>query len=68
MTSTAQQPLPNSNEYFGVPDAGPNLSPAADPFSHTAANGTSTDGEFQWEMIGLGLDEPLPPQDVQDEL
>lgn len=24
--------------------------------------------EFPWEMIGLGLDEPLPPQDAIDEL
>jgi hypothetical protein len=26
------------------------------------------DEEFSWEMIGLGLDEPLPQQDVIDEL
>lgn len=24
--------------------------------------------QFQWEMIGLGLDEPLPPQEAIDEL
>lgn len=26
------------------------------------------DNMFNWEMIGLGLDEPLPPQDTIDEL
>ncbi|KAH6615367.1 binuclear zinc transcription factor [Boeremia exigua] len=26
------------------------------------------DNDFQWELIGLGLEEPLPPQDVMDEL
>jgi len=34
-------------------------------------NATTTNGDdpdSQWEMIGLGLEEPLPPQDVMDEL
>ncbi len=26
------------------------------------------DNTFTWEMIGLGLEEPLPPQDTIDEL
>jgi hypothetical protein len=26
------------------------------------------DNSFTWEMIGLGLEEPLPPQDTIDEL
>jgi hypothetical protein len=26
------------------------------------------DSTFTWEMIGLGLDEPLPPQETIDEL
>lgn len=26
------------------------------------------DSNFTWEMIGLGLEEPLPPQDTIDEL
>ena len=25
-------------------------------------------GDFTWEMIGLGLEEPLPPQETIDEL
>lgn len=32
--------------------------PAVDP----------TGGHFTWEMIGLGLEEPLPPQETIDEL
>lgn len=26
------------------------------------------DNSFTWEMIGLGLEEPLPPQETIDEL
>lgn len=29
---------------------------------------TSQEEQFSWEMIGLGLEEPLPPQDAIDEL
>lgn len=29
---------------------------------------TSNEEQFSWEMIGLGLDEPLPNQDVINEL
>ncbi|KAL5393194.1 hypothetical protein DPSP01_000025 [Paraphaeosphaeria sporulosa] len=65
VASTVQQPLPNSNEFLGASDARLSISPGPDAFSN---NATSPEGEFQWEMIGLGLDEPLPPQDVQDEL
>ncbi|KAK1757602.1 transcriptional activator protein acu-15 [Echria macrotheca] len=28
----------------------------------------NVDGNFTWEMIGLGLEEPLPPQETIDEL
>lgn len=28
----------------------------------------SIDGDLSWEMIGLGLEEPLPPQETIDEL
>lgn len=31
-------------------------------------NGTGDEQEFQWEMISLGLEEPLPPEDVMEEL
>jgi len=51
--------------------------PAQAQFPHAmlGATGTGTGGmeipveeQFPWEMIGLGLDEPLPTQDVIDEL
>lgn len=32
------------------------------------ATGLGLDGDFSWEMISLGLEEPLPPKDVTDEL
>ncbi|PGH01724.1 hypothetical protein GX51_05040 [Blastomyces parvus] len=31
-------------------------------------NNITSGGDFSWEMIGLGLEEPLPAQDVIDEL
>ena len=30
--------------------------------------GLSSDENLSWEMIGLGLEEPLPPQEAIDEL
>jgi hypothetical protein len=49
--------------------------PAQAQFPHAALNATSNgdvnvpqEEQFPWEMIGLGLDEPLPPQDAIDEL
>ena len=49
--------------------------PVQAQFPHAALNATSNGGlnvpqeeQFPWEMIGLGLDEPLPPQDAIDEL
>lgn len=49
--------------------------PAQAQFPHATLNATNNSGtglpyedQFSWEMIGLGLDEPLPPQDAIDEL
>jgi hypothetical protein len=36
--------------------------------SNIALNMNGVDGNFTWEMIGLGLEEPLPTQEVIDEL
>ncbi|TLS27578.1 hypothetical protein PpBr36_05187 [Pyricularia pennisetigena] len=36
--------------------------------SRLAVNMGDNDSNFTWEMIGLGLEEPLPPQDTIDEL
>ncbi|KAH7026540.1 fungal-specific transcription factor [Microdochium trichocladiopsis] len=44
---------------------------AADDFNFAASMGMDLNGmgnNFTWEMIGLGLDEPLPPQETIDEL
>lgn len=38
-----------------------------DPYAGTSAS-MPNDESFAWEMIGLGLDEPLPSQDVIDAL
>ncbi|KAF2717588.1 hypothetical protein K431DRAFT_315679 [Polychaeton citri CBS 116435] len=34
----------------------------------SSGSGQQQDESFQWEMIGLGLDEPLPPQDIIKDL
>ncbi|ORY06487.1 fungal-specific transcription factor domain-domain-containing protein [Clohesyomyces aquaticus] len=44
------------------------ISPGPDAFQTNSSNMNSAEGEFPWEMIGLGLDEPLPPQDVINDL
>jgi hypothetical protein len=65
--------LPSMND-LGMPPAsasmgGINSDLTADSFSF-ADTAMSTDPQegFPWEMIGLGLEEPLPPQDTIDEL
>ena len=42
----------------------------ADPSMGNMMNdfGLNTSDEFSWEMIGLGLEEPLPNQDIVDEM
>lgn len=38
-------------------------------FQNDTANTTGGEPEFNsWEMISLGLEEPLPPEDVMEEL
>lgn len=42
-----------------------------DEFNFNSAvpmNMNNMNGNFTWEMIGLGLEEPLPTQDTIDEL
>ena len=36
--------------------------------SNMNMNMSNVDSQFTWEIINLGLDEPLPPQDTIDEL
>ncbi|WPG99587.1 Hypothetical protein R9X50_00240500 [Acrodontium crateriforme] len=37
-------------------------------YANAGNNGRPAEDSFPWEMIGLGLDEPLPTQDVVNEL
>jgi hypothetical protein len=68
VASTLQQGLGSNSER--APNNFPEgISPGPEAFQASAtAAGNTTDGDFPWEMIGLGLDEPLPPQDVMDDL
>lgn len=70
VASTVQQVLPGG-DYLSSAEKAPafseTISPGPDAFQG-ASNSHSAEGDFSWEMIGLGLDEPLPPQDVMDEL
>ncbi len=46
-----------------VPEAVPMSIPDFDPSMNF-----TLDSNFSWEMIGLGLEEPMPTQDAIDEL
>lgn len=37
-------------------------------FADTSMGNDASEDSFPWEMIGLGLEEPLPPQDTIDDL
>ncbi|KAF2018832.1 hypothetical protein BU24DRAFT_106022 [Aaosphaeria arxii CBS 175.79] len=71
VASTIQQGLPNVPDFLNTDNGTGNFarsgSPAPDAFGMNAPAGAA-EGDFPWEMIGLGLDEPLPPQDVMDDL
>ncbi|KAH7326673.1 fungal-specific transcription factor domain-containing protein [Stachybotrys elegans] len=77
-TAPPSIPVPNPNAAMGVgpdrewhfggdsPQAG-----AMDDFNFNANMGvpvSGVTGSITWEMIGLGLEEPLPPQETIDEL
>ncbi|KAF2637050.1 hypothetical protein P280DRAFT_472566 [Massarina eburnea CBS 473.64] len=69
VASTIQNALPNSSDFLGAADRNTiNISPGPDGGPNNGASGSAPEADFPWEMIGLGLDEPLPPQDVMDEL
>ncbi|KAF2131430.1 binuclear zinc transcription factor [Dothidotthia symphoricarpi CBS 119687] len=73
VANTIQQALPNSNDYPNGTDKAPGPFSGADTSragSFQAGDTTTNTGEqyFPWEMISLGLEEPMPPQDVMDDL
>ncbi|KAH8727511.1 fungal-specific transcription factor domain-containing protein [Phaeosphaeriaceae sp. PMI808] len=69
VANTLQQTLPNSGDYLNAQDMIlSSRTPGAEPMPNSGATVNGGDADFSWEMIGLGLEEPLPPQDVMDEL
>ncbi|KAH1490925.1 hypothetical protein KXV92_001300 [Aspergillus fumigatus] len=74
-------PASNENEMTNLPDVpllptdlNTSLSPPQPIVEHQPLSqaylpsGLHTGGNFGWDMLGLGLEEPLPTQDVIDEL
>lgn len=68
VATTLQQALPNSGDYLSAQDRIQDSRTPGEPAQNGAATSNGGDADFPWEMIGLGLEEPLPPQDVMDEL
>lgn len=58
------------NPTTGATAAAGNTGSGMDDFSfnNNISMGMNIDNSFTWEMIGLGLEEPLPPQETIDEL
>jgi len=70
--SMPQQPFeripPTSGSYsMPISDMAPEAVPMSIPDFDPSLNFT-LDSNFSWEMIGLGLEEPMPTQDAIDEL
>ncbi|GFF25390.1 uncharacterized transcriptional regulatory protein C530.05 [Aspergillus udagawae] len=74
-------PVSNENEMTSLPDVpllatdlSTSLSPPQPIVEQQALSqaylpsGLNTEGNFGWDMLSLGLEEPLPTQDVIDEL
>ncbi|KAJ4367391.1 hypothetical protein N0V83_006973 [Neocucurbitaria cava] len=73
VASTLQQALPNSGDYLNTSAriqgaAQDSRTPGTEPFHNAGVCDNNGEQDFPWEMIGLGLEEPLPPQDVMDDL
>lgn len=59
VANTINQTLPDTSEQ---PDASKAQGPGAVPFQ------TAAEQPGSWDLIALGLEEPLPPQEVMDDL
>ncbi|KAH3918240.1 hypothetical protein HBI56_143370 [Parastagonospora nodorum] len=68
VANTLQQALPNQGDYLSTRDRIQGSQTSAGNASQNGVAADIGDDNFSWEMIGLGLEEPLPPQDVMDEL
>lgn len=65
VANTLAQGLPSSKSNTGIGQE--TQIPNVDTTFDAGTNGNA-EQDFSWEIIGLGLEEPLPPQDVMDEL
>ncbi|KAB2101599.1 hypothetical protein AG0111_0g10293 [Alternaria gaisen] len=73
VANTINQALSNSRDGLNATNnfqAGTNASrtAGASPFQNAGTTGNDAETEPSWEMIGLGLEEPLPPQEIMDDL
>jgi hypothetical protein len=72
VAKTINQSLPNGDfsNTTGSTRARTGVSgaPGDGPFQDAVRNKNTTEQDCSWEMIGLGLEEPLPPQEVMDDL
>lgn len=74
VASTVHYTLPTMSEVNSVVDNGPlsiqdaSMSGAIPLQQPSADDDTTGEAGLSWEMIGLGLEEPLPPSDVMDDL
>ena len=72
VASTINQSLPNGDfpntACSTQTRTGGSGAPGDGPFQDAVRNKNTTEQECSWEMIGLGLEEPLPPQEVMDDL
>jgi len=72
--NATQQALPSAGDHLGTTDKATmnfsgSISPGTDAFlTNGPVNVNAGEDDFRWEVIGLGLDEPLPPQDVINDL
>jgi hypothetical protein len=65
-TTRTQSSNPFDKSLENLPDA---RNASAPVFQNDNANTNGEEPGFHsWEMISLGLEEPLPPEDVMDEL
>lgn len=69
VANTVSQTVPNStlNMSNGAGATQASRTPGLDSLNRNGGN-TVGQEDIPWELIGLGLEEPLPPQDVMDEL
>ncbi|KAI4641592.1 hypothetical protein J4E93_007689 [Alternaria ventricosa] len=72
VANTLNQSLPNSGDVLNTTGntqaAGRSGVTGASPFQSVGIPGNDAGRETSWEMIGLGLEEPLPPQEIMDDL